>query len=61
MANQDDEREVQYHRNPTKGEVRFGYGAIHYRSFPASECYKPGTTTLKRWFVSPDDKLRYYR
>lgn len=49
-----------YHRNPTKYELKFGYGAIHYREFPISEVVKPDGR-IKKWFVSPDDGLRYYR
>lgn len=51
---------VTYHRNPTPGEVRFGYGATHYRDFPKEECVKRDGT-LKKWFVAKDDGLRYYR
>lgn len=55
-----DVKTVQYHRNPTPSEVRFGHGAIHYRDFPVEECVKPDGT-LKKWFVAKDDGLRYYR
>jgi hypothetical protein len=57
----DDVKEVEYHREPTKGEVKFGHGAIHYRTFPVEECCWPGTRILKRWFKAKDDGLRYYR
>jgi len=50
---------VEYHREPTKYEIKFGEGATHYRSFPMSECVKPDGR-LKKWFVA-DDGLRYYR
>lgn len=56
----DDVAEVEYHRPPTPGEVRFGHGATHYRTFPVEEACHPGTRVLKRWFVA-DDGLRYYR
>ena len=56
----EDVTEVQYHRNITKSEIRQGYGAIHYRTFPVDECVKSGTRYLKRWFIA-DDGLRYYR
>jgi len=55
----DDVTEVTYHRNPTPSELRQGYGAIHYRTFPVEECTLPGRI-LKSWFVA-DDGLRYYR
>lgn len=54
---------VEYHRQPTKGEIKFGEGAIHYRDFPIERILKTDSFGLKRfkqWFVSPDDKLRYY-
>lgn len=52
---------VTYHRPPTAAEIRFGHGATHYREFPAEACCKPATRVLKRWFIAPDDGLRYYR
>lgn len=56
-----DVKEVTYHRNPTASEIKWGYCAIHYRTFPVDECLKPGTRILKKWFIAPDDGLRYYR
>lgn len=53
---------VIYHRNPTPGEVKFGMGAIHYAEFDRDDeniVKKDGT--LKAWFKSPNDNLRYYR
>lgn len=52
------ERMIAYWRNPTPAEIKFGYGAIHYRYFPASQVLKG--FRLKRWTVGPDG-LRYYR
>jgi hypothetical protein len=57
----DDVTEVEYRRPPTPSEVRFGYGATHYRTFPVEECVHPGTRVLKAWFIAADDGLRYYR
>jgi hypothetical protein len=51
---------VQYHRNPTKAEIRFGYGAIHYRDFPVNEVVKTNGS-LKKWVKCKYDGLRYYR
>ena len=53
--------EAQYHRPPTKGEIKFGEGATHYRTFDLEDCCHRGTRILKRWFVAKDDGLRYYR
>lgn len=43
-----------YYRQPTKGEIKFGYGAIHYREFT------PDEHKGRVWFKSLDDGLRYY-
>ena len=51
---------VRYHRNPTKAEIRFGEGAIHYRDFLINEVVKPNGS-LKKWIVCKYDGLRYYR
>ena len=48
---------ITYWRNPTKGELQFGEGAIHYRDFKRSECSKQNGD-LKKWFIA-DDGLRY--
>lgn len=51
---------ITYHRPPTKAEIKFGYGAIHYADFCPLDCVKP-SGELKKWFISPYDNLRYYR
>jgi hypothetical protein len=52
------EKKVTYWRNPTKAEIAFGYGAIHYREFPLNECVRKDGKP-KRWFKAKDDGLRY--
>lgn len=52
--------EVTGHRKPTNYEVRFGYGATHYKTFKVDLWLKPGGF-LKCWIVCPVDGLRYYR
>jgi len=32
---------ITYHRNPTKSEIKFGEGAIHYCDFDLNICVKP--------------------
>lgn len=49
---------VQYHRKPTKGEIKFGEGATHYKTFDSYLCEKNGR--LKNWIICPVDGLRYY-
>lgn len=51
---------VTYHRPPTRAEIKFGYGATHYRDFDVDEVCHAGTRILKTWFIA-DDGLRYYR
>ena len=52
------EKKVTYWRNPTKAEIAFGYGAIHYREFPLNECVRKDGKP-KRWLKAKDDGLRY--
>jgi len=45
---------IEYHREPTPAEVKFGEGATHYREFSEAE------VTNKKW-IKADDGLRYWR
>lgn len=56
----DEVKQVTYHRNPTEGEIKFGYGATHFRDFSVEECCFPNTRIPKKHFVA-DDGLRYSR
>lgn len=51
------------HRKPTPSEIKWGYGATHYRDFPVSKWLdrsgKAGKF-FKNW-IKADDGLRYYR
>ena len=49
---------VEYHRNPTPYEIKFGEGAIHYLTVEVEKVRKKDGN-LKRWFVHTDG-LRYY-
>ena len=51
---------VEYHRPPTKEEIKFGEGATHYMSFDICDVLKPNGR-LKRWVRCKYDGLRYYR
>lgn len=53
-------QQFEYHREPTKAEIKFGEGATHYRSFTLSEIGINKKGGLKRWFIA-NDGLRYYR
>lgn len=47
-------------RNPTKGEIKFGEGAIHYRDFTISEIGINNKGYIKSWFIDKEgDGLRY--
>ena len=50
---------LEYWRNPSKEEIRFGYGAIHYRDFNFEDCFDPNGF-LKVKVKSIDDNLIYY-
>lgn len=50
---------ITYHREPTKSEIRFGEGAIHYKDFDKSIVTKPNGE-YKKWIKCPVDGLRYY-
>ena len=50
---------IELHRKPTKGEIKFGEGATHYRNFLIGEVLdKKGN--IKKWVKTNDDLLRYY-
>jgi hypothetical protein len=51
---------ITYHRNPTKYEIKFGEGAIHYKEFTLDECWNDKKDDFKRWLICPVDGLRYY-
>lgn len=57
-----DEKDVMYtyHREPTRSEIAFGYGATHYLDIPGSICLKKDGLP-KKWLINPVDGLRYYR
>lgn len=46
------------HRNPTQSEIRFGYGAKHYKEIPVSlfECFIVGG---KRRFATVSEATNY--
>ena len=55
-----DVTEITGHRGPTPGEIKFGEGATHYKTFDVDAWLKPDGTA-KVWIVCPFDGLRYYR
>lgn len=51
-------KEITYWRNPTKEEIKFGHGAIHYRDFEIQNCINE-EGYLKKTFKADDDQLNY--
>ena len=52
---------IDYHREPTKGEIAFGYGATHYLTLDVDDPrIRKKDGTFKKWFLNKDDGLRYY-
>lgn len=52
---------INVHRQPTAGEIRFGYGATHYAELNLVDFINMKTGKLKKWTKSNFDGLRYYR
>lgn len=52
-------QEIEAHRKPTAGEVKFGEGAIHYRTLPLSDFIKPDGNLKDR--IKANDNLTYSR
>ncbi len=53
-------RTITYHRNPTKRELKFGEGAIHYKDFDYDLVWDSKNDRPKAWVKCPIDGLRYY-
>lgn len=51
---------ITYHRKPTESEIKFGYGATHYKDFDIEEIVKPDGN-IKKCIKAKNDDLRYYR
>lgn len=50
---------LEYSRNPTMEEIKFGHGTVHYREIPFNKCFdENGNQLLKIKFS--DDNLTYY-
>lgn len=57
------EGEIVYRRQPTMSEIRFGHGAIHYRTFTIADTPEMffADGSRKRFFKAKDDGLFYRR
>ena len=55
-----DVKKIVGHRQPTVPEIRQGWGATHYETFPVF-LWKRKDGSAKRYIVNPRDGLRYYR
>ena len=55
-------KKVDYHRQPTAAEIKFGEGATHYLTVFERHARK-ANGDLKKWLLNPydqSDKCRYY-
>ncbi len=50
---------ISYWRNPTKEDIKFGYGATNYRDFEFEKCFDENGF-LKLKMRASDDKLIYH-
>lgn len=50
---------IEYWRDPTPEEIKRGYGALHYREFPADLCKDENGKPMLS-IISELDGLRYY-
>ena len=50
---------IEYHRRPTPNEIRLGYGATHYKTFPLEMALTRNGQIKKR--IKDDDGLLYFR
>ena len=50
---------LNYFRKPTKAEIKFGHGALHYRDFEFEKCFDENGN-LKLTVRATDDGLLYY-
>ena len=50
---------VRYWRNPTDGEIQFGYGAIHYVDFPMESVLKKDGK-IKKWFIKNGKRYNFH-
>lgn len=51
---------IEYKRKPNNYELKFGYGATHYRTFLIKDVLNR-KGELKKWFKCKDDNLNYSR
>jgi len=51
---------IEYWRKPTKTEIKFGHGAIHFREFQFKDCFDE-YGYLKEKIKSTNDNLIYQR
>ncbi len=50
---------ITYWREPTKEEIKFGYGTLHYKDFEFDKCFDQNGY-LKLKVRASDDKLIYF-
>ncbi len=50
---------LEYYRDPTKDEIKFGHGALHYREFEFDKCFDEKNNLILKAKVS-DDNILYF-
>lgn len=53
-------QKLAYWRNPTKEDIKFGHGAIHYRDFDFDICFDNNNLLILKAKVSDDGLIYYY-
>jgi hypothetical protein len=53
-------QQITYHRNPTAAEIKFGYGAIHYKEFEVGQCLNKDGRIKKRIKCKQDGLMYSY-
>jgi hypothetical protein len=51
---------LEYFRNPTKEEIKFGHGALHYRDFEFKKCFDENDYQKLKVKASDDGLIYYY-
>lgn len=50
---------LEYWRNPTKEEIKFGHGATHFREFDTDKCIDENGDLILAFYAS-DDHRKYH-
>ncbi len=51
---------LEYYRVPTKDEIKFGHGALHYREFEFDKCFDENNNLILKAKASDDNLIHFY-